>query len=326
MKILVTGATGFIGSHIIEELSKQGLALKAAYRPGESFGQIVSDFLIDGLDLETFPLDLLDRNAVFSALKGCQILFHSEHLFSMKSRDKNRLYQINQIGTHNLMEAALTHGVEKVVYTSGIETLRAPSGQEIATEKDGVSLEDLKSHFEKSRYLAEREVMQYQQKGLPSVIVHPTVGLGARDNQSTPFGAYLWRIFQGKARFYLDTGFNLVDVIDIAKGHLLAAKRGKVGRRYILGNQNVYMLEILQHLRQISNQAGPKTALPFALAKFGNFLRGMVGFKGSISNSLINRLKTPLFYDPSLAQSELGMPQSNIWNALKRQWQDFQQS
>lgn len=313
MKILVTGATGFIGSTIVEELAKQGLAIRAAHRPGESLGQIDSDFLIDGLDLESFPLDLNNRKEVFTQLKGVQILFHADYLCSWKRQDKARLYEINQMGTRNLMEAAHAQGIEKVIYTSGMETLAVPKNHEIATERDGVAWEDLKTHFEKSRFLAEREVLNFKAKGLPVVIVHPTICLGAREQGTTLFGQYLQRLVNGKARFYLDTGFNLVDVVDVAKGHLLAAKRGKVGGRYILGNQNVYMLEIIQRVSQMTGRPGPKTALPFGWAQVANVL------VRSLPQPLLKKLKKPLFYDPALARKELGFPQSSIWEALARQ-------
>lgn len=327
MKILVTGATGFIGSHIVEELAKQGLAIRAAHRPGENLQTIDSDFLIDGLDLDSFALDITDRKAVHQALQGCQILFHADYLFSFDSRDKNRLYQINQLGTRNLMEAALKHGVEKVLYTSGLETLSPVPPPGLATERDGVSLDDLSTPYEKSRFLAEREVLNFKQKGLPAILLHPTVCLGKREEFSTPFGRYLRRFLQKKTHFYLDTGLNFVDVGDVAKGHLLAAKRGKVGARYILGNQNVYMLEILRKLTELSGQKAPKTGLPFGLAKLGNlFLRGVLRRSSGIPNTLIKRLQNPLFFDSSLARQELGFPQSNVWEALLSQIQSSQKN
>jgi dihydroflavonol-4-reductase len=324
MKILVTGATGFIGFHIVEELAKQGLGLKAAYRPGDKF-HFDSDFLIDGLDLESFPLDLTDRHAVHRALEDCQVLFHAEYFFSYKRRDKARMIAINQIGTRNVMEAALAQGVEKVVYTSGMETLMVPPDQEVATESDGVSLQDLSTPFEKSRFLAEREATHFRQKGLPLVIVHPTVCLGTRDREPSPFGRYLRRYLTRKTHYFLDTGLNLVDVNDVAKGHLLAAKRGEVGARYILGNQNVYLLDILQHLEKFTQIRAPKTALPPTIAKLGNALvRGIFRRRGGIPNAVIRRLERPFFFDPSLARNDLGMPQSNIWQALQREIIDQQ--
>ncbi len=324
MKILVTGSTGYIGFHIVEELAKQGLALRAAHRPGDRF-HFDSDFLIDGLDLESFSLDLSDRRAVFKALEGCQILFHADYLCSFLGKNKSRLYAINQMGTRNVMEAALAQGVEKVVYTSGMETLMASEGQEQARESDGVSLEDLSTHFEKSRYLAEREAIRYLNQGLPLIIVHPTVGVGPRDREPTPFGRYLLRYLQRKTHYFLDTGFNLVDVVDVAKAHLLAAKRGKTGKRYILGNQNIYMLELLRNLEKMTQIPAPKTALPPFFAKLGNaVMRNILGRKDGIPNALINRLKRPFFFDSSLARQELGMPQSNVWEALRREILDLQ--
>jgi Nucleoside-diphosphate-sugar epimerases len=324
MKILVTGSTGFIGSHLIEELSKQGLALRAAYRPGDNFQFIDSDFLIDGLDLESFPLELSDARSVAKAVAGCQIVFHTEHLFSYSERDKARLYAINQQGTRNVMEACLAAGVERVVYTSGMETLRAAEGQDFTRESDGVALEELSSSFEKSRYLAEREVMRLKNQGLPVTIVHPTVCVGKRDRGSTPFGRYLRRYLQGKIHFYLDTGLNLIDVVDVAKGHLLAAKRGEPGARYILGHQNIYMLEILRNLQRLSGVAPPKTALPPFFAKLGNaFARNILQRREGIPNALIDRLRRPLFFDSQLAKQQLGLPQSNVWEAVRREIADL---
>ncbi|HCU23492.1 MAG TPA: NAD-dependent dehydratase [Deltaproteobacteria bacterium] len=319
MKILVTGAAGFIGSHIVEGLAKQGLPLRAAHRPGEVFHSADSDFIIDGLDLEIFPLDIRDRAAVFRALAGVQILFHADYLCSFASRDKALLYAINQQGTQHVMEAALHHGVEKIVYTSGIEVLAPTPKHEAATETDGVALEELKTHFEKSRYLAEREVLRLKAKGLPVILVHPTVCLGSGDREPSPFGNYLRRYLQGKARFYLDTGFNLVDVVDVAKGHLLAAKRGRIGARYILGHRNVYMLELLRNLQAMTGIPAPRTALPMGMAALGNtLLRGLGGKRNFLPNPILKRLRRPLFFDSTLAREELGMPQSNVWEALRR--------
>lgn len=325
MKILVTGSTGFIGSHLVEELAKQGLSLKAAFRPGDRFQLLDSDFLIDGLDLESFPLDLGDKRDVAKALQGCNMLFHAEHFFSYSGKDKARLYAINQMGTRNIMEGALAAGVDRVVYTSGIETLRAPEGEEIARETDGVTLEDLSTPYEKSRYLAEREVTRLKNLGLPVIIVHPTICVGTRDRDPSPFGRYLRRYLQGKVRYYLDTGLNLVDVADVAKGHLLAAKRGEIGARYILGNQNVYLLELLRTLQRLTGISPPKTALPPWMAKLGNGLvRGLLRRKEGVPNAVIQRLSRPLFFDAGLARHQLGFPQSNVWDALKRELVDIQ--
>ncbi len=320
MKVLVTGASGIIGFHIVEELSKQGLSLKAAYRPGDPLQKIASDFLIDGLDLDSLPLDITDRAAVFKALHGVQLLFHADFLFSLEGKDKDRLYAINQSGTRHLMEAALHHGVEKVVYSSGMETLRPPQGREAATEQDGVDLGELKTHFERSRFMAEREVSAFKQRGLPVVIVHPTVCVGRGDRGTTPFGRYLLRYLRGQVKYYLDTGFNLVDAVDVAKGHLLAAKRGEAGRRYILGNQNVYLLEILRHLEMQTKIPIPKTALPIGMAKLLNTFAGWIPRRqAGTPNSILSRLSRPLFFDSTLAHKELGFPQSNVWEALRRE-------
>lgn len=319
MKVLVTGAGGFLGSHIVEELTKQGLPLRAGYRPGTTLSSDESEVMIEGIDLESFPLDITNRNAVFQAMQGCTMLFHADFLCSFSSADRARMEAINHIGTKNVMEAALHHGVEKVVHSSGMETLSLAPGEDQIRETDGVALEDLKTDFEKSRFLAEREVSRLKQQGLPVIIVHPTICLGTRDRDPTPFGRYLLRYLWRKTHFYLDSGLNLVDVVDVAKGHLLAAKRGQVGGRYILGNQNVYMLELLRNLQRITGIPPPGTALPLAFAKLGNALaRGLLRKKDGIPNALLERLRRPNFFDSRLARNELGLPQSNVWEALKR--------
>lgn len=327
MKILVTGATGFIGSHLVEELAKQGLTVSAAHRPGENFGALDSDYLIDGLDLESFPLDITNRDSVFQAMKGCQILFHTDSLCSFKSEDKMLLYHINQTGTRNLMEAAQHYRVEKVIYTSGMETLLAPPEREVATEKDGVAEEDLRTDFEKSRLAAEREVFQLRSKGISTIILHPTVCLGERDPGLTPFGRFLQRYLHKQAHFYLDTGLNLIDVKDVAKAHLLAAKRGRAGARYIVGNKNIYFLEILQKLSEITGIPPPKTALPTGMALLGNlFAQVVLRRRGGIPTAMIQRLKRPLFFEPSPSRQELGYPQSNVWDAMTRHLQWMQRN
>ncbi len=323
LKILVTGAAGFLGSHLVEELSKQGISLRAAYRPEENFRKIDSPFFIDGIDLESFPVDLSQAQEAKRALQGCQILFHTDSFFSTLPQEKNKLYTINHVATRNLMEAALLQGVEKVIYTSGMETLSPGPKQNLATERDGVSLEDLQTDFEKSRYLGEREVLNAHKKGLPTVIVHPTICLGIRESATTPFGLYLRRVLQKKSRFYLDTGVNLIDVQDAAKGHLLAAKRGKNGARYLLANQNVFMLELLQNIQSIVQFPLKQTAVPLNLAFAGNFIaREILRRRSGIPNGLLRRLKRPLFFDSTLSREQLGLPQSNVWEALKRQIQD----
>ncbi len=323
MKILVTGAAGFLGSHLVEELSKQGVSLRAAYRPEENFKKIDSPFFIDGIDLESLCVDLSQSQEAKEALKNCQILFHTDSFFSTSPEEKEKLHTINYEATRNLMEAALQQGVEKVIYTSGIETLSPRLKQDLGTERDGVSLEDLETDFEKSRFLAEREVLNANKKGLHVVILHPTICLGSRESGTTPFGLYLRRVLEKKSRFYLDTGLNLIDVQDAAKGHLLAAKRGKNGARYLLANQNVFMLELLQNIQRIAKIPLHQTAVPMGLALMGNFIaREIFRRRSGIPNGLLRRLKQPLFFDPTLSREQLGLPQSNVWEALKKQVQE----
>lgn len=321
---LVTGSQGLLGSHIIEELSKQGIPIRAIHHFKAAKQKWRSDFLIEGLDLETLHIDLGNKNELYEAVKGCSVVFHTEHYFSLEKKDQDQLYQVNQKGTQNLLEAAYNAGVDKVVYVSGMELLRPPPGKEIATEEDGVALEDLKSDYEKSRYLAERKVIEYRQKGLPCTIVYPTVCVGPGQGNETPFGHFIQRYLQRKVRFYLDTGINLIDVKDAAKGCILAAKRGKIGSRYILGNKNIYMLEFLQQLELMTKIKAPKMALPFFIAKAGNsIIRNLLRRKTGMSNSLIEMLRKPFLYETHLARQELGLPQSNPWKALQEQIQSY---
>ena len=163
-----------------------------------------------------------------------------------------------------------------------------------------------------------------KQRGLPVIILHPTVCLGRGERGNTPFGNFLLRYLRNKVKFYLDTGFNLVDAGDVAKAHLLASKRGEVGRRYILGNQNVYLLEVLRQLEKFTQIPLPKYALPVDMAKIGNsFARLLPRAKDGTANQVLERLRRPLFFDSTLAVKELGMPQSNVWDALRREVQNL---
>ncbi len=317
---LVTGSQTLVGYNLIEELSKQGLPIRATHHFKSSSKKRSSDFLIEGLDLETRHVDITNKEDLYQAVQGCSIVFHTEHYYSLEKKDRSLLYQINQKGTQNLLEAAFQAGVDKVIYVSAMELLRPAPGKEIANENDGVALEDLKTDYEKSRYLAERKVIEYRQKGLPIIIVYPTVCVGPGQGDENPFGHFIQRYLQKKLLFYLDTGFNLIDVKDVAKGCILTAKRGQIGGRYILGNKNVYMLEILQQLEKMTHIKYPKMALPFFLAKASNsLLRNIFQRRAGFQNNLLETLRKPFFYDTSLARKELGLPQSDPWKALQKQ-------
>ena len=257
MKTLITGATGFVGAAVLRELLKKGHKVKALVRQSSILDNLKN------LDVETVQGDLIDRDSLKLALKDCKYLFHVAADYRLWVPKSEEIYLNNVKGTENLMEEALSSGVEKVVYTSSVAVLGKPINGDIANEKTPVNISQMIGHYKKSKFLAEEKVKEfYKTRRLPVVIVNPAAPVAPRDKKPTPTGKMILDAAMKKIPAYLDTGLNVVHVDDVAKGHLQAFHKGKLGERYILGGDNLTFKQILEMISSMCGHKPPKIQLP----------------------------------------------------------------
>jgi dihydroflavonol-4-reductase len=316
-KALVTGAAGFIGSHVVRELLSEGVSVRAMVMPGEGTRNL------DGLDVQIVQADVLDRSSVEKAMKGTDTLFHLAAIYAIWMRDWKNIYEVNLAGTRTVLGAALDAGVKRVVYTSSIAALGIAPGREPSTEETPFNQYDLGSHYVLSKYLSQQEALWFADRGLDLVVVNPAFPFGPRDVAPTPTGQLIVDILKGKNLFYFSGGINIVDVRDVARGHVLAAKKGNRGNRYILGNRNVSMKEFIAMVyRAAGFRYRARFRLPVAALR-----QSALAFKWW-SDTVSHRppLTTPvevryssqfLYFDPSKAQKELGLRPTPVEESLR---------
>jgi dihydroflavonol-4-reductase len=261
MNVLVTGATGFVGSHVARQLVDQGHSVRVLVRPGSN------PILLENLIAERCEGDLRDILSLAAAMKGVRRVFHVAADYRLWSRNPQEIYQSNVDGTRGLFEAARQAGVERIVYTSTVATIVTPSaGSVLPNENTHATLDQMVGHYKRSKFMAEMEAIKAAADGLPVVIVNPTTPVGPGDWKPTPTGRIIVDFLNGKMPAYVDTGLNIAAVEDIAAGHLLAAEKGRVGERYLLGARNMTLKEILQTLAAITGRPAPRVRLPHAVA------------------------------------------------------------
>lgn len=254
--VLVTGATGFLGWHVAQRLVESGERVRALVRPSSSVRE---------LDVETATGDLRDPASLQRAVAGCRAVYHVAADYRLWARDSSDLYRSNVDGTRNMLEAARQAGVERFVYTSTVGCIGIPAAG-IGNEETPVSLTDMTGHYKRSKFLAEQVALEYAGSGFPVFIVNPTAPVGDHDVKPTPTGRIIVDFLKGNMPAYVDTGLNLVDASDTARGHVLAAERGKPGERYILGGENMTLRQILEQLAQLSGKPAPKVRIPYPVA------------------------------------------------------------
>jgi dihydroflavonol-4-reductase len=253
---LVTGASGFVGWHVARLLVDRGHKVKALVRPSSQLRE---------LDVEPVVGDLRDPDSLARAVSGCGLVFHVAADYRLWAPDPGELYRSNVDGTRNLLSAARSAGVERVVYTSTVGCIGVPHGAE-GDENCPVSLEDMSGTYKRSKFLAEKAALKFAASGLPVVAVNPTAPIGDHDFKPTPTGKIILDFLKGAMPAFIDTGLNLVDVKDVALGNLLACERGRPGERYILGCENVTLAQILQRLAKITGRPAPTVKLPYFVA------------------------------------------------------------
>ncbi len=320
MASLVTGATGFVGFHVAQQLVARGEQVRVLARPNSRRDNIAA---LGTVNVETVDGDLTDGDSLRRAVQGCDTLYHVAADYRLWAKDPQELYRANVDGTRRLLEIAKAAGLRKIVYTSTVGALGIPHDGTSGNEDTPVTVSNMIGHYKRSKFLAEEAVRQFALEGLPVVIVNPSTPIGERDIKPTPTGQIIVDFLNRKMPAYVDTGLNLIDVRDCAAGILLAAERGRIGERYILGNRNTSMQEMLQMLAAITNLPAPKVKMPYALAWLA------VGAENIVMDRLLNRVpahpfegvkmaRHKMFFDASKAVRELGLPQSPVEDALKR--------
>jgi len=260
MKTLITGATGFVGSAVLRQLLAAGHDVRALIRPKSDRRNLT------GLPVEIVYGDLTDRPSLDHGMKGCAALFHVAADYRLWVPKAQEMYEVNVVGTRNIMHAALNAGIKRIIYTSSVGTLGLTQDGSPADEETPTSLKHMIGHYKRSKFMAEAEVKRLaDEQGLPVVIVNPSTPVGPRDIKPTPTGRIIVDAASGRMPAYVDTGLNLVHVDDVAIGHLLALERGRVGDRYILGGWNLTLKEIFCAIAVITGQTPPNICLPHRL-------------------------------------------------------------
>ncbi|HLF04369.1 MAG TPA: hopanoid-associated sugar epimerase [Dehalococcoidia bacterium] len=320
MRVLVTGATGFIGGNLARALCARGYDVRALVRPGSN------TLTIDGTRVQAVPGDILDRESVRRAAQDCQGVFHCAAAYTFWSPDPVQVYRTNVEGTRNVLEAAQQAGVDRVVYTSTVSTVGLLSGsvrQDLGTEDTPVDPHRLAGHYKKSKYQAEQMALELARQGVPVVVVNPTAPVGPWDVRPTPTGKIVLDFLRGRIPAYVNTGMNLVDVADVAAGHILALEKGQVGQRYLLGHRNVTLKEVLTMLQAVSGRPAPRLRAPFWLALGAGYADYLVEGcllrrEPRIPLEGLQVAKHPMYVSCQKAVQELGLPQSPVETALEQ--------
>lgn len=255
--VLVTGATGFVGAAVVRSLLGADYAVRALVRRDSRTDNI------DGLDLETAVGDLRDPDSLDRAMRGCRGVFHVAADYRLWVPDPRAMYASNVEGSRHVLEAAARAGVQRIVYTSSVATLGLHTDGSPADEQTPVTLEDMIGDYKRSKFLAEQAVGELAQAlGLDVVIVHPAAPVGPRDIKPTPTGRMVLDVVRGRVPAYVDSGLDIVHVDDVADGHRLAFERGRAGRHYILGGDNLALRDIFAHVARLAGRREPRLRIP----------------------------------------------------------------
>jgi dihydroflavonol-4-reductase len=328
VKTLVTGASGFIGSAVVRKLLARGKAVRCLVEPGADLRNL------SGLDVELVEADVNDRVAVGRALAGCDVLYHLAAIYRLWMKDPSSIYEVNVEGTKTVLWAAYKANLERVVHTSSIAAIGAaigaatgsPPGErshELADETVPFNLWARSNAYIRSKWLSERDALRFAREGLPLVVVNPSFPFGERDLVPTPTGRFIVETMAGRVRAYPEGGFNCVDVEDVAEGHVLAAERGRVGERYILGGHNVTYREFFTLVAEIAGVKPPTRRIPTRAAE-------LVGWVWERWAEHVSDREPPFtrrsvawaarhaWYDCGKADRELGLPVTPLAKSIRR--------
>jgi dihydroflavonol-4-reductase len=324
MKALVTGATGFIGSAVTLELLKAGMTVRVLVRENSDTTGI------NGLDVDVVVGDIRDFESMQSALSGCAVLYHLAALVAKWAPNTTEFYDANVEGTRTVLKAALKMGTERVVHTSSIVTIGFHGPACLGTESSQFNLWHTGDHYTRSKYLAELEALSICRKGLPLVVVNPTNVIGVGDIKPTANGRMIVDFLMRKKPVYVDRGVNIVDVEDVARGHILAGQKGKVGERYILGNQNMTLREFFRLLAEVSGVDPPRFRIPHACALVAahasQSLARVAATRPRHTVSSVRMASSLAYFDVSKAVNELGLTLTPVRTTLEKVVRWFRQN
>ncbi|MFH0772036.1 MAG: NAD-dependent epimerase/dehydratase family protein [Candidatus Omnitrophota bacterium] len=319
--ILVTGASGFVGSHIVRLLTQQGKRVRCFLRKSSSRINLM-DQQFKG-KLEFVYGDLRDSNSIKKAVKGCDVVYHIGAYVHLWYSDPKLVYDVNWGGSRNVFQACLEEGVKKVVYTNTAAILKGGTKDHPSVGDDVLELKNAPGHYTRSKLLAYEEAVNYFRKGLNIITVNPTTPVGDGDYKLTPPGKMIVDFLNNRLPAYIETVINYIDVEDVAAGHILAEEKGKGGQRYILGNCNLTLEEVFEMLTAITGKAKPSLKLPAApllplgflsqkICEFITHKEPLIPWEG------LRLGRRPFAFDCSKAIRELGLPQSDIKEAFRK--------
>jgi len=317
MLAFVTGATGFLGSHVARVLADNGADMRLLVRSSSNLRNI------EGLWADRALGDLRDPASLEKAMAGCDVVFHVAADYRLWVRDPNEMYRSNVEGTRAILEAARKNGVRRVVYTSSVATIGFTRNGYPANEDSPVSLADMIGHYKRSKFMAEQLALEAGRSGLHLVVVNPTTPVGDQDLKPTPTGRIVVDFLKRKFPAYVETGLNLVDVRECARGHVTALEKGKSGERYILGGENLTLKQILDKLAKITGLPSPMLKLPYIFAYAAGIADEIVTgrLRGREPRATIDTVRMgakKMFASSDKAERDLGWKIVPVESALRR--------
>ena len=314
MITLVTGATGFVGSHVVRQLLARGDTVRVLVRRASSMRAL------EGLDVRVATGDVRDASAVRAAMCGVRRVFHVAADYRLWAKDPSEIYETNVRGTENVL-AAIHGGIDRVVYTSTVATIAVPRGR-LPDETTGASLGEMVGPYKRSKLIAEHAVLDAAAHGVPVVVVNPTTPVGPGDWKPTPTGKVIVDFLRHRLPAYVQTGLNLVPVEDVARGHLLAGDRGRIGERYLLGGRNMTLHEMLETLSVYSGRRRPRICLPWRVAMAIGYTDQLIarvsGREPQIPLDGVRMARHMMWVDCTKAKRELGFSPESTEAALGR--------
>ncbi|HEX4741402.1 MAG TPA: hopanoid-associated sugar epimerase [Caulobacteraceae bacterium] len=304
-RVMITGASGFVGSAVLRALEGRGFHLRALVRQSSPRANLA------GLDVELVEGDMRRPDDMNRALAGVDLLFHVAADYRLWARDPNDIIRANLEGTGAVMEAALEQGVRRIVYTSSVATLRAGDASTAVDETAALAPGEAVGAYKESKVRAERLVERLvAERGLPAVIVNPSTPIGPRDIKPTPTGRILVEAAQGRMPAFIDTGLNLAHVEDVAQGHLLAMEKGVTGERYILGGQDATLAQMLAEIARLVGRRPPTVRLPrtplYPLAVAAEAVAQITGKEPFVTRDALKMASHHMFFTSAKAERDLG--------------------